>query len=294
MATTVSAWEHLVGATITSESLPPAYQPEQPRLGEYVRVTALGPSDDVRAPDAPGIVIVEIDGAVQYWATDDPDSVQVVTAQPSCLARAAEVARHDGPMTLYAAMRHIEIADARWRASVGSVPARQQRARQVREALAASEPDLPPVMSSRYTRARVRRIDADRWAADIGHAGSLRPLGEHDSADAAHAAVRQAHEQAWQTLRSWLARHVAGIWTLTYEPLVVIEEDRLSGPAVARILGIESGTWRGYVSRGQAPAPDGHSGDGRPYWTLATLQSWQRPGQGARTDLQPGSSDDNA
>ncbi|MCD5310866.1 helix-turn-helix transcriptional regulator [Kineosporia babensis] len=113
----------------------------------------------------------------------------------------------------------------------------------------------------------------------------MRPLGEHDTHEAALAAVQAGHDDAWRTLRAWLATYVAGAWTLASEELSIIEEDRLPGPAVAELLGIASGTWRGYVSRGQAPAPDGRSGDGRPYWTTATLDAWDRPGQGARTDL---------
>jgi hypothetical protein len=47
-------------------------------------------------------------------------------------------------------------------------------------------------------------------------------------------------------------------------------------------------TWRGYVARKQAPQPDGRDGQGRPWWYVTTLDAWQRPGQGARTDREQG------
>lgn len=60
--------------------------------------------------------------------------------------------------------------------------------------------------------------------------------------------------------------------------------------AIAARYGIKAGTWRAYVSRGQAPAPDDPDAGRpawyrRPRWRAATLDGWTRPGQGARTDV---------
>ncbi len=68
----------------------------------------------------------------------------------------------------------------------------------------------------------------------------------------------------------------------------------LTGPQIAALLGIGDATWRGYVSRGQAPAPDDPD-DGRPpnrrtpRWRRATVEQWQatRPGQGRRRSDPP-------
>lgn len=55
----------------------------------------------------------------------------------------------------------------------------------------------------------------------------------------------------------------------------------------AAICGIRPGTWRDYVSRGHAPAPDDPDAGApparrRPRWRRATVEQWhaQRPGSG--------------
>ena len=58
----------------------------------------------------------------------------------------------------------------------------------------------------------------------------------------------------------------------------------------ARYVGVSVNTWRPYVARGQAPAPDRREirgGHALPVWRRATLDSWMasRPGPGARTDI---------
>lgn len=66
-----------------------------------------------------------------------------------------------------------------------------------------------------------------------------------------------------------------------------LPEARFNSTAeVAAYLGIEAGTWRSYVARNQAPAPDGHHSERSPWWYVATIDTWRRdrPGQGARTD----------
>ncbi len=57
-------------------------------------------------------------------------------------------------------------------------------------------------------------------------------------------------------------------------------DDLLTGPQIAALLGIGDATWRSYVSRGQAPAPDDPD-DGRPpnrrspRWRRSTVEQWK-------------------
>lgn len=60
----------------------------------------------------------------------------------------------------------------------------------------------------------------------------------------------------------------------------------LSGTECARRLGIEPTTWRGYWHRRLTPPPDAWIGDVAG-WLPETVDGWQRPGQGARTDVNP-------
>lgn len=58
--------------------------------------------------------------------------------------------------------------------------------------------------------------------------------------------------------------------------------------AAAKLAGLKTDTFRAYVTRQQAPQPDGVDETfGRRYWYRSTVQSWldSRPGRGARTDL---------
>jgi hypothetical protein len=62
---------------------------------------------------------------------------------------------------------------------------------------------------------------------------------------------------------------------------------RITRKQFADLLGIAPNTLSGYVSRGQAPAPDSQPGEvGHPYWLLATAEEYaerdKRPG--LRTD----------
>lgn len=57
------------------------------------------------------------------------------------------------------------------------------------------------------------------------------------------------------------------------------------GPAeVAAYLGLAPGTVRGYASQGKMPEPDVRVGQ-ISGWSKATIDAWERPGRGARTDL---------
>lgn len=67
----------------------------------------------------------------------------------------------------------------------------------------------------------------------------------------------------------------------------------LTGPQIAGRLGIQPGTWRGYVRRGLAPPADDPD-EGRPVnrrsprWRTSTVDRFaaNRAGQGKRTDLR--------
>lgn len=63
--------------------------------------------------------------------------------------------------------------------------------------------------------------------------------------------------------------------------------DLLTVAEAASLAGVRPDTWTSYVSRGQAPAPDGRLGS-KPWWHRATVEQWiaERPGMGARTDLR--------
>lgn len=55
----------------------------------------------------------------------------------------------------------------------------------------------------------------------------------------------------------------------------------------ADALGIKPVTWRAYVQRGHAPQPLRHVGR-TPVFDAAQIVTWERPGPGARTDLNRG------
>lgn len=72
----------------------------------------------------------------------------------------------------------------------------------------------------------------------------------------------------------------------------------MSGPErwtiadAARYVRVAPVTFRAYVSRGQAPEPDGRESlSGKPWWWPETIRTWQRQrlGRGRRTDrFDPG------
>lgn len=62
---------------------------------------------------------------------------------------------------------------------------------------------------------------------------------------------------------------------------VTADPDRLlTGPEVCALLGIEPGTWRTYVCRGQAPVADdpgvGPANRRTPRWRLSTVREYSR------------------
>lgn len=56
---------------------------------------------------------------------------------------------------------------------------------------------------------------------------------------------------------------------------VVRTPDQLTVRDVAELLGIQPVTWRAYVSRDQAPKPDGHIDARTPYWRRETIEAWK-------------------
>lgn len=51
-------------------------------------------------------------------------------------------------------------------------------------------------------------------------------------------------------------------------------EPTYTARSAAAYVGVEPGTWRAYVSRGQAPKADGHHDARTPYWLKATLDTY--------------------
>lgn len=64
-----------------------------------------------------------------------------------------------------------------------------------------------------------------------------------------------------------------------------MRESYLTTKQAAEKAGVAVSTFRAYVTRGQAPAPDGQFGN-QNYWLPETVDTWlaSRIGQGARTD----------
>jgi hypothetical protein len=221
-----------------------------------------------------------------------PSDAVVTNDEPTSAIRAREVLRHDGPLSLTDATRLIGAAHWMHVAVIDGLPpayggdGRTDMVRdKIGKILSDRIPSMPSAIPSAYTRGRIRRAESGRWAADLGYAGSTRPLGEHDTADEARLAIEAAAGREWQRLADWLTEHVAGEWTLMRAPLAVDMEDRLTTAQFADLIGVAAATVRGYVSRGQAPVPDGWTTSGRPWWHRTTVEAWERPGQGARTDL---------
>lgn len=64
----------------------------------------------------------------------------------------------------------------------------------------------------------------------------------------------------------------------------MVEDEKLRTAQIAERLGITSSTWSSYVTRGQAPKPDGHYDGRTPWWLASTVEAWHasRPGRGVR------------
>lgn len=54
---------------------------------------------------------------------------------------------------------------------------------------------------------------------------------------------------------------------------------QLTRAEVAELVGISPDTWSAYVTREQAPVPDGHLGR-TPWWWSTTIERWQAKRKG--------------
>jgi hypothetical protein len=66
-------------------------------------------------------------------------------------------------------------------------------------------------------------------------------------------------------------------------------DDKLRSAAAAELAGVRLSTWSAYVSRRQAPQPDGRYDLRTPWWYRSTVENFKatRPGQGSRKHMQP-------
>ena len=51
-------------------------------------------------------------------------------------------------------------------------------------------------------------------------------------------------------------------------------DDRLTSAQAAEVAGLAASSWRVYVSRGDAPAPDGMIDGRTPYWLRSTIETY--------------------
>jgi predicted DNA-binding transcriptional regulator AlpA len=60
------------------------------------------------------------------------------------------------------------------------------------------------------------------------------------------------------------------------------DQDKLRAADAAQLLGVGDSTWSAYVSRGQAPKPDGQYDRRTPWWYRSTITNFKasRPGRG--------------
>jgi predicted DNA-binding transcriptional regulator AlpA len=53
-------------------------------------------------------------------------------------------------------------------------------------------------------------------------------------------------------------------------------DDRLTSAQAAEVAGVKPSSWRVYVSRGDAPQPDGMIDGRTPFWLRSTIETWQQ------------------
>ncbi|MFI5736188.1 hypothetical protein ACIA49_39100 [Kribbella sp. NPDC051587] len=63
--------------------------------------------------------------------------------------------------------------------------------------------------------------------------------------------------------------------------------DKLRSEAIAKRLEISPNTWTSYVSRSQAPAPDGYFDGRTPYWFETTIAEYEASRPGNRSSDAP-------
>lgn len=72
--------------------------------------------------------------------------------------------------------------------------------------------------------------------------------------------------------------------------------DKLRSAAAAELAGVQVSTWSAYVSRRQAPEPDGHYDLRTPWWYRSTIETYlgNRPGQGSRRHVRATAEDNGS
>lgn len=279
----------LIGTNALAVTLPDLTSPSGP-------VVAITGQDHTRTPSGHNVCWLVIDGWLRWpiHAADRGNALTVETTDQVASLHAAirEPISHDGPLTLDDAASIASNVDGRYQLAGLAIPRLSGGSTAVRRAFTPRQPVRPSTARSYYTRGRVRRVpETGRWAADQGWAGTTRSLGEHETQEEADAAVRTAIDRAWERLEEWLRSVVHGDWQLVrmaLEEIAVV--DRLTGPQAAAQVGVDPVTWRAYVSRGQAPQPDGRDpGTDRPWWHRKTVTAWQesRRGLAWRADASP-------
>ena len=74
----------------------------------------------------------------------------------------------------------------------------------------------------------------------------------------------------------------------TLELLLRPQSTILTTGAIGELLDISPNTWRGWVSRKQAPKSDGNIDSRTPYWKLSTVAEYLRNAPGGRLPYQVG------
>ncbi|MFD3424295.1 hypothetical protein [Streptomyces decoyicus] len=126
------------------------------------------------------------------------------------------------------------------------------------------------------------------WGLDAGY--------HTPNSDATLLYAPSAHEEGTTVEIRTVVRDVAQGVVVDTSVRVVGAGRPVSIREAAEAAGVAPGTWRAYVARGQAPAADYPAGaHGHvtavfpgPWWRKSTVAAWvaDRPGQGARTDLE--------
>ena len=74
----------------------------------------------------------------------------------------------------------------------------------------------------------------------------------------------------------------------TLELLVRPKSTILTSTTISDLLEISPNTWRGWVSRKQAPRSDGNIDSRTPYWKLTTIVEYLKAAPGGRLPYQVG------
>lgn len=171
---------------------------------------------------------LRFDGGLMWafppWLTEL--SVTVTDAEAAVWGQLAEPIRLDGAVTLGDALRVVSTWYQRKTYARQILP--QKTDRLLRDI---PLPVVPSTAASTYTRGRVRRTPDGRWAAEIGHGGTLRTVGERSTPEEAETATLEALDQTRDQLQGWLAEHIEGAWEIRWPPVQI---DRVEADAAQR------------------------------------------------------------